>query len=350
MKKLLLISVLTLALFSCKKEPLPDLPDETGPYYSIQGEMDGEEINLNVGQSGILISQGIDIENGVETFYGQIFAPSKDLLVKIEITKPEVLMTATGMHVMNEGNVPFLIHQPGCLTPTFGSNQVQSNFILIKNNQGVYEPATEVAFDEYGVHEMWIDFTDDTQNSFQVPVQYGYDPELIDPNFAAYPLADSVIFSAVDVNGNHEWYIDQDLVSNSASFTTTLPIGIHLVEHKLRDNYGNEAKYTTLVRITDYVLDWKMDMNNCGMAYAPSNFGKVTVTVITNGIEYKSDKAQMNANHAFTVSNIEYIANSSMEPTRLVFDLSFNADLVDDTGTESLSLTNMTGTFNVGLK
>ena len=139
-------------------------------------------------------------------------------------------------------------------------------------------------------------------------------------------------------------------MSNEANFTYQIPIGVHKVEHKIRDSYNNEASHITLVRITDYVLDWQMTMSGCAGPNYESNFGKVTVSVITNGKEYRSDKVTDNLQNNFQVSNIEYVGNANGDPARAVFDISFDAKLVDESGTDYLSLTDMTGTFNVGLQ
>ena len=146
MKKLLYILVLSAAVVSCKKEPLPVLPDDTAPYYSISGYIDSEFINMNVGQEGILISQGVDMTNGVETYFGQIVSPSQDLLIKVEVTRPEVPFTPNGLAALNEGGISYLVHEQGCLSASFGSNTLQPNYLLIKNSSGVFEPVTEVEF------------------------------------------------------------------------------------------------------------------------------------------------------------------------------------------------------------
>lgn len=351
MKRVLYIFIMAIFVVSCKKEPLPDLPDETGPYYSINGDIDNEFINLNVGQEGILISQGTSSNNGVTSYFGQIVSPDQDLLIRIEVTRPEAPLTASGLKAMNEGHLEFLVHESGCLTPSFGSNFLQSNFVLIKNNAGQFEPVTQIEFDEFGLYDLTMKLTDVGQNSFVIPIQYGYHPEVLNPGFTTSAYGDSVIFLAENNTGSHEWYVDGSLINTSpSSFTHQMPIGVHTIEHKIRDEYNNEASHFTLLRITDYVLDWQMKIGGCSGPVQDSNFGKITVSVITNGKEYKSDHATSNLQHSFIVNDIQYVADDSGNPIRAVFDFSFDVELVDENGTDSLSLNGMSGTFNVGLQ
>lgn len=350
MKKLLYILIIGLAVASCKKEPLPPLPDDSGPYYSIQGYLDGEFIDLNVGQEGILISQNTKVENGVTYHYGQIISPNEDLLIRIEFATSETPYSAAGYTALEEGPKDFLIHQPTCKTFNFGLNQNQQNFFLIKNEDNAFEPVNEASFDQYGIHDITMKFTDDNNNTFQIPVEYGFGNQKLNPGFQTFPNADSVIFSAVDQYSTQNWYIDENYVSSEAQFTMPLSTGIHVVEHVVKDANNNEARYKTLVRITDSVLDWQMTTSNCsGSTPIPSNYGNVNIMIQTNGQQYRSSNAIENGNNSFIVNNVDYIGNSSMTPTRAVFDLTFDAVLINDDLTDSLSLAGISGTFNVGL-
>src|SRR5690606_12023789 len=122
------------------------------------------------------------------------------------------------------------------------------------------------------------------------------------------------------------------------------------VQHVIHDQYYNESTHTTLLRVTDYLLDWQLAMNGCSGPVNTSNYGKVTISVQKNGELYKSDRTAINLLNNFSVSNIEYVGNSSYEPIRVVFDLAFDAMLVNESGSDSLSLSAMSGTFNVGLQ
>jgi hypothetical protein len=76
----------------------------------------------------------------------------------------------------------------------------------------------------------------------------------------------------------------------------------------------------------------------------------VIVSVEKNGEEFSTEFVTENLENVFSASNIEYVStDNSGDPTRAVFDFFFDAELKNATQTESLSLSSMTGTFNVGL-
>ena len=62
-----------------------------------------------------------------------------------------------------------------------------------------------------------------------------------------------------------------------------------------KDEHGNQSSHITLMRITDYVLDWKMDIGVCGGSNV-NNYGKVIVSVSKDGGLYTSDKLFEDAN------------------------------------------------------
>jgi hypothetical protein len=347
-KSVAFILLVALALIGCKKEPLPELPEETGPYYSIQGYIDGEYIDLNVGQEGIKISQGVEYDNGVRSYFGQILSPIDDILIKIQFVRPERPMTSKGLDAFDLSNLGFLVHEPGCISLDYGGSLVQPNYVLIKDEQGDFQAVNDVSFSEYGIHDMTIKFTDLGSNSFQVPVNYGFNDVQLNSKFQSIEYGDSVIFNPNNSSGTHEWYVDNYLVSGNTVCTTSVSNGVHLVEHRFKDENNNESIHSTLIRFTDSVFDWQMGLTPCSSTNN-SNYGKVTVTAVVDGETYKSHKAIDNLDKSFAVSNIEYVGNYSAAPSRVVFDFYFESTLLNGNQTDSLSLTAMSGTFNAGL-
>lgn len=340
--------LLVLMLASCKKEPLPELPEDTPPYYSIKGTIDGDSLDLNVGQEGIEIAQGTSSVNGVSSYFGQIVSPSEDLVIKIEVLRPELKFNAVGVSAFDFDKLGFLVHEPGCRGFTFGSNQYQSNYLLIKDKTGDFVPTNEINFEEFGEFPAIMKFTDVGSNSYTIPVTYGFADFKLNPSFSLESENEMVSFNPTNPSGTHQWFVNDNLVSSSSSFTESFPIGVHKVEHIIQDEYGNESNYITLMRITDFVLDWKMDINVCGGSNT-NNYGKVIVSVNKNGTLYTSDIDLDNLTENFSVSNVEYIGSSDFNPERAVFDFFFNATLINASQSDSLSLKDMTGTFNVGL-
>lgn len=342
--------MIAVLMAACKKKPLPDLPEDNAPYYSISGLMDDDSVNLYVGQEGITFAQGPTEVNGVQAYFGQISSPAEDLTIKMTIVRPERPLGSDGIQAISPSSIGFLVHESGCRDFSFAPYQGQSNYLLIKDVNGNFVPAESVNFEEYGNYEVTMKFTDVGQNSFVVPLNYGFETYQHNPKFVVYPEADTVSFAATVQDGSHQWLVDGSLMSTNHSFSsTTLSAGIHKVEHILTDEYGNEASYITLIRITDFVLDWQMHIGSCG-GQNPSNYGKVIVSVEKDGELYTSEFVDENVNAVFSASNVEYVSTgNSGAADRAVFDFFFNAQLQNDTQTESLSLSSMTGTFNVGL-
>ena len=210
MKKLLGFVMIVLLVASCKKEPLPELPEDTAPYYSIRGELNGEEIDLNVGQEGIQIAQGTADINGMPTYFGQIVSPTEELIIKIEFVRPELMLNASGVTAFDFAKLGFMVHEPGCRTFSFENNQQQSNYVLIKDESGNFVPSTEIEFDEFGLFSSIMKFTDVGQNSFTVPVKYGFADFKLNPAFGLTASNEEVIFTPFDESGTHQWLVNDN--------------------------------------------------------------------------------------------------------------------------------------------
>ena len=348
MKRIWGVAILTLVLVACKKEPLPELPEDSGPYYSIKGGMDSEQIDLNVGQEGIKIDFGVSDINGIESYFGQISSPASDIEVKIEFVRPEIRVSSAGIQAFDLNNLGFLVHQTGCMNVDFGANVYQSNFMLVKDEIGNFQPVQNLTFEQFGVFERTFKFTDASQNSFKIPIHYGYESTDMSADFQVTGNGTNVIFAPATMGGTHQWIVNGDLVSNDAQFSDQFDIGVHIVQHIVTDAYQNSSTFTSLMRISDYVLDWKMSLTPCVPDL--SNYGKVVVQVTKNGEVYRSDLSHQNTWKSFTIENEELVYNSEFEVDNAVFDFAFDAVVVNESQTDSLSLTGMTGRFNIGLK
>ena len=342
--------VLALVLGACKKEPLPDLPQETAPYFLIEGSMNGSGVYYNVGQEGIKIAHGKTQVNGVETYFGQILSPSDDILIKMEFTRPSKNYKATTFTAFDFGSLGYLVNKPGCVNFGFGQNQTQMYAMQILADGGNFVQANQLEFDEYGIYDVTVKFTDFNPTSYVIPVQYGFKNTQVNSEFELTANGTIVNFYPNNESGTHKWFVNGALVSSDTSYSSEFPIGIHKVSHEITDEYGNKATSTSLMRISDFVLDWKMSMNNCASSnYQVNNYGKVNVIVQTNGEIYKSSNSIANLSKSFSITNDTYVMTSGPDPSRAVFDFSFDAILVNDSKTDSLSLEGMTGTFNIGL-
>jgi hypothetical protein len=342
--------VLVLALAACKKEPLPDLPEETPPYFLIQGNINGNSVYYNVGQEGIKIAHGKTLVNGVETYFGQILSPSDDVLIKMEFTKPSKNYKAASFTAFDFGSLSYLVNKPGCINFGFGQNLTQIYNMEIKTDGGNFVQDSQIEFEEYGIYDVTFKFTDFNTTSYVIPVQYGFKNTQLNSDFELLASGTEVNFYPSTESGTHKWFINGALVSTDTTYFSEFPIGIHKVSHELTDEYGNKSTSVSLMRISDFVLNWKMSMNSCASSTNEvNNYGKVNVILQTDGEIYKSSNSLDNLSKSFSITNDTYVMTTGPDPSRAVFDFNFDAILVNDSKTDSLSLVGMTGTFNIGL-
>ena len=346
MRKIVAFLFVCFSLASCKKECLPQLPEDTGSYYSIHGLMDGDSVDLNVGQDGVIMKQGVSSLNGVQTFYGQILSPSADLSIKIEFIRPEKTNTSIGHTAFDQNQLSFLIHESSCIDLGFGNNQDQLNYLLVKNSQGDFQPINQLVFDEFGIYDITMKFTDFSENTFTLPIKYGYDNLLLNSDFKFITANGLINLEPVITEGTHQWLIDGNLISNDETCSIEVGPGIYLVEHVLKDQDLNESSQSALVRMSNYSFDWVMNVDPCPYTNN-SNYGKVILTIESKGETYRSDKASVNLNNQFSVSNEAYFIEDGID--RVVFDFVFDAFLINENHTDSLALESMKGTFNIGL-
>ncbi|MCH2234608.1 MAG: hypothetical protein MK078_10175 [Crocinitomicaceae bacterium] len=347
MRKIIYLFILGLVIASCTKEPLPELPEGNDPFYTLRGNVGGDEIDLAVGENNVTISQGQEIMNGIETFYGELRAPSSNLVFRVEIIEPEFYTDNT--EILSE-NVEFLHHEEGCLSVDFGSTGgSQMNFLLVENEEGVLVPASFVPFSEFGTYDINFQFADFGVKTFSIPVSYGFDRSSVDAEFSTAGVSDSIILAPSSIEGTHKWYINDVLVSENSSYIGTINNGIHKVKHEV-DVDGKVKSYTTLVRFRASEFYWQMNLNYCDDSTPKQNFGKVKLSVEKDGVWYYSDSEYALSDEYFSVSNIEYNIDEDFKPERAIFNIALKSKLYTEDLQSELDLTDLSGRFKIGLK
>lgn len=345
------LGVFILLVFTaCKKEPLPDLPNETGPYYYVRGEANGESFNYNVGDDNISLTNGVSHVNNVESYWGQISALTDQMYVKVEVIRPEVYFTSTGFHALQNGTVPFFVNEPGCYLMDFGLNYNQQNYVLVKDPNNSFELMDQIEYDEFGIYNLTLKFTDiSNTNSYTIPVNHGFNNEELNPAFMVEGWQDSLILYPMATTGSHQWFVNSQLVSEEAQLTYLFPNGIHKIDHIVIDEFGNRSETCDLIRVTDSVFDWHFKLNPCGASH-PSNYGEIIISVFHNGQWYYSDIAASNNQRELTITNVEYIGEQTLEPAQAIFECKFDCVLYNESMTDSLSLNQVVSKINVDLK
>ncbi len=72
MKKIILLFlVMSVLVFSCKKNQIEPIPENNIPVFTIDGEFGGESIHYSAGDDGIVMNGAIETRNGVNYAYGE---------------------------------------------------------------------------------------------------------------------------------------------------------------------------------------------------------------------------------------------------------------------------------------
>ncbi len=120
-KRMIYLLGAVLLIAGCTKEPLPQLNDPNAPEYGFKGNIDGEAFEVEVGDGDANLSFGTSELNGIQTYYGQIDAPSEDFTMRIEVLRPERMpadLTSEGLEII-KNDPEFFVHNPACIRLDF---------------------------------------------------------------------------------------------------------------------------------------------------------------------------------------------------------------------------------------
>lgn len=352
MKKIayLLILLCAFVIQSCKKEPLPELPEANDPFYTIRGLVDGDSIDWIVGLDDNTITYGTGSMNGVKTYYGQINAGTGDMAIRIEVIEPELLYNGSSFDGIKSGKSELLVQRPGEVKFNFGVNYSQFNYLLIKNENNIFEPMNSVDMPEYGIHNITLKFTDfDMTESFDVPVRYGFEYEELNPSFQSSGAGDTLIVTPEIIEGDHQWYINDELISAESTLSKKLPDGIYKLKHVLNQG-GNKSEYTTLIRMRNDQFYWQMKYYYLTPDEPENQFSNVLISMYKDGQWYTSETNTTNTLAAFLIDRIAVSLNSQLNVESVRFSFDFDATLINENQSDSLSLEQMIGSINVGIQ
>lgn len=349
-KQILYIGLVLMTVVSCNKVPLPELPEENEPYYSIKGNVGGDDVAVNVGEDGNVIHDGMTNINGVQAFYGELSSPENNLKFRIEIIEPELLDDS---YELIKEEIPLLHHEKGCVQLNFGAyGGSQLNFLLVENDQGDLVPASSVTFDEFGDYEIGFQFADYGLQTFKVPVRYGFQKTNLNAGFTATDagVEDSLYLMADTVYGIHNWYVDDQLFSTDINPVMKVQNGIYKITHEIVDQFDNRSQETNLIRYKGGHFYWQMNYEYCDDAIDKNNFGKVILSLEKDGVWYYSDVELSSVEESFSVDEIQYHVDSNLNPEWASFKFELNATLYSKDLSQSITLSDLEGKFKVGLK
>ncbi|HIP37474.1 MAG TPA: hypothetical protein EYG85_11530 [Crocinitomix sp.] len=353
--KYILTSLAILFAIGCKKiKPPVDESQANEPIYKIQGLMNGDSLNLYVDDSSVFISAEPYNFNGIEAYSSTISDIENDFLIRMIILRPERFIDEDGVKLIENKDVDFIINQELCLWTTFG-NTDQNNYYHL-NIDGKEFSGGNFEVYGYGIYTATAKFPNINSQNYQIEIPIGFNNTELKPKINLFASAvNSVIFES-EINSlvvNHNWYIDDTLISTDDTFSETLNYGIHTVKHEVIDEFGNLAKDEAMFYVNDNTLEWQMKIheNVCDNPnYVANNYGRGFIEIEKDGEVFTTLHNKNNTAYKLKISNIEYIVNTSPQTKKIIkFDLNFDAELKNEDKTKTILLKGMKGVFQIQL-
>ncbi len=352
----IVVMVTVAVLASCKKEPLPDLPEGNSPIYTLNGNVNSDSVDLSVGLDGTKLNYGLSEENGLITHFGEIDAPNKNEKFRIEFIQQERPETANETRVFNDFTVPYLVHEQVSATLDFGGVGNQTSYVSISKSDSIpFLTTNAIELKEYGLIPIRVRFSDHNtpERVYRFTINYGYAPQNLNPSFTSESGNKMLYLTADGEAMAHKWYLNDVLVNETNMCTWTLEDGIHCIVHSVEDEYGNIAEETEIMRFKGGKEFWRMDVKYEDKALTPQRFGNVIVSMYKNGEWYTSKEAVSNIHDSFfSVDSIRSVSEETLpnDPVLLAYKFKLGAVLYNTSQTDSLVLDNVEGTFAAGLK
>jgi hypothetical protein len=149
----------------------------------------------------------------------------------------------------------------------------------------------------------------------------------------------------------HEWYIDGLLVGTEANYDGPIRTGKHRINHRVMDANSNQSETNRLVRFNGGKQIWALKIKfKEEYPFETYNYGRLIVSMYKDGEWYTSDHSVGNKNQTAKIENVEMVTLEQGQLPLVAFNIDFDAVLLNDTKSDSLSLSNMAGKFVVGLE
>lgn len=349
----ILVLLMGVVLTACNKTPIPELPEGNDPIYTLKGQVDGEEIDYSVGLESVVMNRGVKNEGGLVSYYGEMASVADNEKIRVEFIQLETPQEAEQIQVFNALNVPFLVHQPTKVIFDFGDfGGGEDDFFSIKDPNGNWvEPSThelfefkydiiETQFGEFGNKE-YLNFT----------IKYGFEDRELNSGFDSFGGQDSIHLVSDEIYPMHEWYIDGLLVGTEVNYDGPIGTGKHRINHRVMDANSNQSETNRLVRFNGGKQMWALKIEfKEEYEFEPYNYGKLIVSMYKDGEWYSSDYSVGNKGQTATIENVELVTLEQGKLPLVAFDIAFDATLLNETKSDSLSLSNMDGKFVVGLE
>jgi hypothetical protein len=355
MKKIIYILAIlsVVGTVSCKKiKPPIDESEANNPIYKIEGLMNGDSLKLYVDDSTVFIDNALYDFNGVEAYSSTISDIENDFELRVVVVRPEIYIDEEGIKLIENKDVDFLIDQGVCLGTSFGASS-QNDYFHINIDQQEFSGG-HFGTHGYGMYQAGLQFPNIDTKIHDITIPVGFNHSELMPTFNLVGYNNNLVEFNADnssTDASHQWYVDDILINTQASFTETIDFGLHSVEHKITDQYGNIAIHKTMFYINNNSLEWvmKFEENICNNDYYQSNnYGRGFIEVDRKGELFSSLYNPNNTAYKLKVTNIEYIVDGQSQDIKIIkFNLNFNAELKNKDESETIILENMQGVFQI---
>lgn len=348
---LYIISILLLTfIVGCKKiEPPIDESVANEPIYVLNGILNGDSLNLEVNDTSVFINSGPYLMNGIEGYTSTISDLENDFELKLVVLESEIYINEDGIQVLKDDDLDFMIHEPNCIGFNFHSNNGQTTPVKIQIENSNFS-SSNIILKEYGIFNMDIIFPNFNSIKYTMPVPFGFEPELLSPAFNFTETNNFIKLTAQNELLEHEWYVDNMLISKSFLFEQNMSDGLHMIRHIISDDFENSASDFAFVYYENGEFQWYLDKSPCDNYIETSNYGNVFIEVVDKGEVYSSIFNIDNKNNNVSVSNLEYVFSSLTVLDYIKFNLAFDADLDHNSSSKKMLLRNFKGTFNVKIE
>ncbi len=348
MKNILLINIIILLAFSCKKvESKYEGLQANNPVYFATGDIETTKLDLQVNDSTVFLSHGIIDFNGFSSYYSEIIDQNTEEKFKIILVPSERPRKNYADYKIKSQSLKFLVHEKACFKFDFGSNLTQENlFSYSLNNQFVNSPEIEIA--DYGVYTIPIKFKGHNQ-LYSATINHGFVNQTLFADFDVFNNQNNAFFKAHNEDYKHEWYIDEQLVGQEKIGTINTSIGTHEIVHIVKDDNGNQAEHRKLFTIIGNHIDWVLNPVYCDNSHVQEpNFEKIVIQYTKNGEVYTSEYNTENLDKSLTIHDIDYFLEGAFLSVK--FSIDFNCRLANKEQSKFIDLENFNGTFKYKLQ
>lgn len=340
----------SLLFFSCKKEPLPTLPEGNNPIYTMNGIVDEDSIQLNVGQESVIINYGTDEEFSMTTYYGQMESVLDNQKLRIEFVRQERPFNGNDIEVIKSNSIPFLVHEKGKVSFDFGGVGNQINNFQLRDKNGFFVNTNVLELSNYGVYTIAAKLDDYGQQIFEFDVKHGYDNQTLKSDYNVEGSENQIFISANQVEGRHEWFINSNLVGTDSNYVGFIQDGVYQIVHNVFDQNNNISTTSGLVRFKGGKNFWVMKMNYLPeYSFESYNYGRVIVSYSKDDVWYSSAYALSNKEQFMNVSEVTYVIDEETGKKLVSFDFDYSAKLYNEDLSDSLDMIGMNGKFLIGL-